>query len=282
MIKNSTTKTVIGIVCLVVVGIGMMVYTLLPALSDFRNSIYGLIISCVVVAGIILYLIFSKRINQPILGKITTASYGVLYILFCIIDLGKIEALFFLIYSVVNIAITIYIYKKTRKEYKSIWILGALAYLSTTLVVLRVKSITGEFNLTFLIPSIIIAVIVFIPCLIFGIKSHKSRRSIEKLICIPFLGLLGGFAIPWLTISSMNVYLDFSEPTYVEYVIIDKDVRTGSRQVTTYELEVKNESESFTIGVSEEAFYDYEIDDTIVLSIYKGAFNQPYYIHDLF
>lgn len=278
--NKNIVKTVIGIVCLVVIGFGMLVYFLLPALSDFRNSIYGLIISCTVVAGIILYLILSKRINQPLLGKITTASYGVLYILLCIIDLGKVEALFFLIYSAVNIAITIYIYKKNLKEYKSIWIFGALAYLSTVLFVLRVKYITGEFNLTFLIPSIIIAAIVFLPCLIFGIKSHKSRRSLEKLICIPLLGLFGGFIIPWLTISSMNVYLDFSEPTYVEYVIIDKDVRTGARKVTTYELEVQNESGSFTIGVSEEAYYDYDINDTIILSIYNGAFNEPYYIHE--
>ena len=30
----------------------------------------------------------------------------------------------------------------------------------------------------------------------------------------------------------MNVYLDRSKPTYEEYVIIDKDIRTGARQIT--------------------------------------------------
>ena len=37
---------------------------------------------------------------------------------------------------------------------------------------------------------------------------------------------------------------------------------------------------SFTIGVSEEVYYDMEINDSITLSIYKGAFNEPYYIHE--
>ena len=56
--------------------------------------------------------------------------------------------------------------------------------------------------------------------------------------------------------------------------------RAGSRQITTYELEVKKDDTTFTIGVPETTYYNYEINDTITLSIYTGAFNEPYYIHE--
>ena len=117
------------------------------------------------------------------------------------------------------------------------------------------------------------------PCLIYGLVQYTLNKDLEKLICIPLLGIFGGFALTWLTISSMNVYLDTSTPTYVEFVIIDKDIDTGARQITTYEFEVKNEDTEFTIGVSEKTYYEYEINDIITLSIYKGAFNEAYYMH---
>ena len=78
----------------------------------------------------------------------------------------------------------------------------------------------------------------------------------------------------------MNVCLDTSKPAYEEFVIIDKNVRTGARQITTYEIEVQKGDTIFTIGISEDAYYDYEISDTITLSIYSGAFNEPYCIHE--
>ena len=79
----------------------------------------------------------------------------------------------------------------------------------------------------------------------------------------------------------MNVYLDTSLPTYEEYIIVDKDIDAGARQVTNYKLEVKKGDTTFTIGVPETTYYRYEINDTIRLSLYEGAFNDPYYIHEI-
>ena len=152
--------------------------------------------------------------------------------------------------------------------------------ITTIIFVLRVEYINGEFNLTFLIPAIIVAAVAFVPTLIYWLVRHTIHKDLENLICIPLLALFGGFGLTWLTLGSMNVYLDMSKPTYEEYVIVDKDVRTGARQITTYEFKVIDGEKSFTIGVSEEVYYDMEINDSITLSIYKGAFNEPYYIHE--
>lgn len=279
---NKKEKILLGIiiVLIIILGFGLLVYSLLSELSDFRNSIYGLVIKYTIFLGLIAYLSLSKRIDMPIIGKITIWIFGLLYVLFGFIDIGRIEALFFFIYSIANIIISIYLYKKTGNEYKSIWMIGAFSYLITAVFCLRVEYINGEMNPGFLYSAIIVAIIIFLPCLIYVLKTFKINRDVEKLICIPLLGLLGGFALTWLTLASMNVYLDTSEPTYEEYIIIDKDVRTGARQITTYELEVQKDDITFTIAVSEVVYYDYEINDMIVLSIYSGAFNEPYIIHD--
>ena len=280
MTKKEIVYLVINSLVILTIGLGLFVYFLLPELSDFRNSIYGLIVYFLVLAGIILYVTLSRKISMPLLGKITVWVYGLLFLLSGIFDFGRIEMLFFFIYAIINVCIAIYLYKKHGIAYKSVWLFGVFSYLSTAFIVLRVKYLHNEFTSPFMWVAIIVSIIVFIPCLIYAIKYYMPYREWENLIGVPLAALLLSFAVVWLTVSSMNVYLDTSDPTYEEYAIIDKDIIAGSRQATTYELEVKKDDTTFTIGVSETTYYDYEINDTIKLSIYSGAFNEPYYIHE--
>ena len=280
MTKKEILYLVINSLVILIVGLGLFVYFMLPELSDFRNSIYGSIVYSLILVGIILCVTLSRKISMPLIGKITVWGYGLLFILLSIFDFGRIEMLFLFIYSVINVCITIFLYQKYGVAYKSIWLFGVLSYFTTIVVVLRVKYLHGELNSTFLWSTIIVSIIIFVPCLIYGIRYFKLYRDWEKLIALPLVALLGGFVLTWLTVASMNVYLDTSAPTYEEYTIIDKDIKAGSRQVTTYELEVKKDDTVFTIGVSEIAYYSYEVNDTIKLSVYNGAFNEPYYIHE--
>ena len=278
--KNENIYFAINCLVILIVGFGTFIYSIHPDLSDFRNSIYGLIVYFLVLSGIILYVTLSRKISMPLLGKITVWVYELLLLLSGIFDFGRIEMLFFFIYAIFNVCIAIYLYKKHGIAYKSIWLFGAFSYLSTALIVLRVKYLHDEFTSPFMWVSIIVSIIVFIPCLIFVIRYYKRYGVWETYIGLPLASLLCSFVFLWLTVSSMNVYLDTSYPTYEEYVIIDKDIRAGSRQATTYELEVKKDDTTFMIGVSEKTYYDYEINDIIRLSIYSGAFNEPYYIHE--
>lgn len=280
MTRKEIIRMIVIISLMAVLGFGLLLYTLLPELSDFRNSIYGLIIIFLAISGVILYVTLSKKISMPKLGKITVWTFLGLIILLRVLNWGKIEALFCFIYSIINVAITIYIYRTTGKEYKSIWLFGVFSYLSTVVFTLRTQNINDDWWITLVVPAIVVAAIVLVPCLVYGIQEFRIYRDWEKLICVPLLGLIGGFIFTFLTISSMNVYLDTSKPTYEEFIIIDKDVRTGARQITTYELEVQNGDTVFTIGVSEESYYEYDLNDSITLSIYSGAFNEPYYIHE--
>lgn len=278
--KNEKIYFVINCLVILILGFGAFIYFIHPDLSDFRNSIYGSIVYFLLLTGIILGVTLSRKISMPLVGKITVWGFGLLFILLSIFDFGKIEMFFFFVYTIINVCVAIFLYQKNGIEYKSIWLFGVFSYFTTIVVVLRVKYLHGEFNSFFLWSSIIVSLIIFVPCLIYGIKYFKLYRDWEKLIGLPLAALIGGFLITWLTVASMNVYLDISVPTYEEYVIIDKDIKSGSRQVTTYEFDVKKDDTVFTIGVSEAAYYNHDVNDTIKLSIYKGAFNEPYYIHE--
>ena len=275
--KNENIYFVINCLVILIIGFGVFIYSLHPDLSDFRNSIYGLIVYFLVLSGIILYVTLSREISMPLLGKITVWAYGLLFLLSGIFDFGRIEMLFFFIYAIINICVVIFLYKKYDIGYKSIWLFGVFSYLTTAFIVLRVKYLHDA---PFLWLAIIVSIIVFIPCLIYAIIYFMPYRDWENLISVPLAALLISFAVVWLTVSSMNVYLDTSAPAYEEYIIVDKDVKAGSRQVTTYELEVKKGDTTFTIGVSETTYYSHEVNDTIKLSIYRGAFNKPYYIYE--
>ena len=280
MTKKEIIYFVINNLVILIAGVGLFIYFLLPELSGFRNSIYGLIVDFLLLAGIILGVTLSHIIGMPLLGKITVWVYGLLFIFLSIFDFGKIEMLFYFIYAIINVCMTIFLYQKYGIAYKSILLFGFFSYFTTAVVVLRVKYLHSEFDSIFLWLAIIVSLIIFIPFLIHGIKYFKLYRDWEKLIWVPLVALLCGFVLVWLTVASMNVYLDTSTPTYEEYVIVDKDIKTGSRQVTTYEFDVKKDDTIFTIGVSETAYYSHEVNDTIKLSIYNGAFNEPYYIHE--
>lgn len=237
-----------------------------------------LIFVILVISGIVLYITLSKKIDMPGLGKITVWAFVGLLILLNVLKWGRIEALFMFIYSIINIAVAIYIYKKKKKVYKSIWLFGFFSYFSTVEFALRAHNINDDWWATR--PAVVVAVIVLIPCLVYGIKEFRNYKDWEKLICTPLLGLMAGFGLTFLTLSSMNVYLDTSKPTYDEFVVLEKDIRTGTKRSTSYELKVQRGDTIFTIDVSEESYYDYEINDQVTLSLYNGAFNQPYYIHE--
>lgn len=125
----------------------------------------------------------------------------------------------------------------------------------------------------------IVSVIAFVLCFVYGLKCFLSYRDVKKLILVPLAGLLGGFVLTWLTAESMNVYLDPSDSVYEEFVVIDKNVRHRRRGID-YEFKVQNGDNAFYLDVSEKTYCDYEINDTIILSLCDGAFGEPYYIYE--
>lgn len=67
-------------------------------------------IDFLILTGVILCLTLSRKISMPLLGKITVWGFDLLFLLSSILNLGRIEALFFLIYALINVGVAIYLY----------------------------------------------------------------------------------------------------------------------------------------------------------------------------
>lgn len=287
---KSSKKLTPNSMILVCIMVALLVYSLLPSLRDFRNSIYGNIVVVIILGAYAAYLTFSKNNKKSVLGIITIWTYICIRILFVILGvaltgfthLRKVNLIVSLVYTIFNVVVSIFLYIKHKKseEYKFIWGFGFLAYLPNMIIVIQTNHINGDFNWTFVIPAIVVAVVAFIPALIYGIKKYKSTHSLDKLIAVPLAALLIGFVATWMTVSSMNVTMDFSTPSYENFVLVDKDVRTGARRMTTYIFTVQSGDTTFDIDVDDYDYHNHEINETIMLSKYKGAFNEPYYIYE--
>ena len=108
---------VINCLVILIIGFGAFIYSIHPDLHDFRNSVYGLMVYFLILAGIILGVTLSRTINMPLLGKITVWAYGLLFILLSVFDFGRIELLFFFIYAVINFGVAIFLYKKYWRKH---------------------------------------------------------------------------------------------------------------------------------------------------------------------
>ena len=122
MSRKDIFRLVAGILFFTVVAGGFLCYCGLPQLSDFRNSVYGDTVALTFIFAVLLYIALSRKIGLPLLGKITVLGAGIVCLLSAVLNLGRGEALFYLAYSIVNISVAIYLYRKTGVEYKSVWI----------------------------------------------------------------------------------------------------------------------------------------------------------------
>lgn len=280
MSRKSTWKTILIIVSIFMFCIGFLIYSLHPKLTNFRHTIFGFCINCLPIIALVLYFTCDKRRKVHVLGKINLWLFLALYISLSFLNLGKIEALFLFIYSIFNVITAIYLYKTKKKGHAIVWPFGCLAYLAIIIQILKVEFINKNSDLKFALISTIITIIFFIPYLAYTIHKFVSNKNYGELINKPLIALIIVFIFSFVTITSLNFYLDNSTPNYEEYQIIDKDIQVGAKKITTYEFKVKKGDTVFTISVSELTYYDYEINDLIVLTIYSGAFNAPYYIFE--
>lgn len=260
-----------------IVGVPLVVMGI-HALDSTTNPVISEVLPLVVLLLAVLFVTLSKKIGMPAVGKITDWGFIAVLILMWVLDLGKIELLFLFIYSIINILVAVCLYKATGKGYSSIWLFGVLAYLITVFAS-RVTMVNGDMNPTFLICSIVGAVIALIPCLFFAKKDYQANKKTSGFITWFLLGILCGFFLTGTTVTSMNVYLDSSAPIYEQCVIIEKDVDSSTNSMS-YKFKVQKGEESFTIEVDRETYHDCQINDGIVIARYEGAFNQPYYVYE--
>ena len=263
-------------------------YNLSPLLVDFRNSILGLLLEKAVIVAVICFVCFNKKNKIPKICKVILFMYPILTLALSLLGLGRISYLIMLIYAFICFGTFAYYKLKKKKEFVSVMVVGLLSFITSVFPTMMTEFVDNEFP--FWIPALIIFIIVIVLSILLSIKYYKDneykmdiyrkKKTRSDLIAWNVVAAMMGFVIPWMLICSLNFILDTSSPTYIEFEIVDKDIDSGSRRVTTYNLELENEGNNIRIAVSEVDYYNYEIGDEILISIYEGAFNERYYFHD--
>lgn len=87
------------------------------------------------------------------------------------------------------------------------------------------------------------------------------------------------FAVPLLTLQTINYTFDSSNEEKFEYTIIDKESRisTGRYSTRRYYLKVIINGNIEELKVESYVYHSYEIDDTIELTYHEGYFGYSYY-----
>ena len=249
-------------------------------------QVIGSIIRCVLIDGVIIWLIFSKTFENTLLEKITVILYGILYTLFSFVQIPKVALGAYIVYSFFNVGVSIYSYYKNKQSAFGVWIFACLSAITITKIVFGLEYVGSDLH--FWLPSLIVAIVIFVISLIVVLKIYFSKKAEgdltpeyrNNLISIPIAGILFGFCVALMCISSFNYIFDFSQPIKQTYTVIEKEVVGGVGVPYTSTLFLKDGNNEVKISVGNDVYEKYEIGGEIVISLYQGAFNVPYYVYE--
>ncbi len=255
---------------------GLVFYLNSPKTLEFRNSIVGKLLLCSVITAICLVVAFLKSNEIPWLGKSALIGFSILYTLFNFVSIGRYTLLVFYIFGIISIIIAIYLYFRKHVSYSSIICVGCFSLLSAFMVVLDLKTVS---DFTFLLPTLIPTAVLTIISIFLTIK-FSEKLSKQNRVFVPLAALMFSFFGIWMSLNLFNFVFDNSLPSYETYEIIEKEINTGGRSPTTYDLTVKNNEREFEISVSETSYYSVSVGEQITITFYEGALKEAYYVYE--
>ena len=104
-------------------------------------------------------------------------------------------------------------------------------------------------------------------------------KSRSELIMACILLVILCFILSFMSVSAINYAFDSSSTT-VSAQVLDKNVQSGARQVTSFYLEVKIDETEIKIRVPVEIYHSAEVGDNVEIKLYNGAFGYSYYIYE--
>ncbi len=279
--KPKLKKDIMMYLCLIAGSIGLMLLFNLPALQSVRDSLAFVIIIRMVISLIPLYFTWiHKSKPEPVIAKLlsTLVAISIWFPLFLqssqaitIIDM----VLFFLLLGYI-----IYLVLAKKSTFKVVNFEAMYFGLSMLLMMGDYTYVDNSGGIHFWQASLIVAIIAGVISVVLlkkGVISLKYDRKFDK-VSVVILTFFAAFAISWATASNLNYALDTQEPIEYIAVIEDKDMDLNTKSADEYELKLTFDDKTIKLNVSQSEYYAYEIGDKFPIKLYKGAFNDPYYI----
>lgn len=255
----------------------LWLFNLLPALQPIRDSLAFAITGRIIISGIIVYFTWFHSSKPNLLGSIISTTVAVL---FWLPLLPISNQVLMIIRIAITLAVFVYMaimFFVMKKWFGVIIAEALLLVLLLALDMLDYEYLNNPNSFHFwLIPLILSVIMTILSIILILLDKIDMRRS--DLIALPFIVFIAIFFISMSVICNLNYALDTNEPIEKSAIILDVDIDAGARQATTYEFYLLIDEKKIKLNVSQSEFYKYEIGDSYPVKIYKGAFNEPFYI----
>jgi hypothetical protein len=157
-------------------------------------------------------------------------------------------------------------------------IIGLILFILPVSTVNRFEYL-GNTNFVWLY-SAIIGVLFTLIAIILVIKYKDDIQEHENIYFIPLLTMMASVIFFGLSALFFNYVIDDSSLSDILVEIIDMDIDTGYRSLTTYDLTIVYNNEEYVIGTSQSMYYQLEIGDEITITYYEGAFGIEYLVYE--
>lgn len=281
--KKSRVSSILHpvILCSLIItaSIALFVYSIHPALKEFREHIVTKLITKTILSAVIICFTVFDKSEMTKYGKVLSFLFASIPWLSIIVPSLQIYLLVLTAYFFIVFAYIVIKYLKNLKQFGILnfeaAILGVILASSSTLYTFYDTSNGLHFWKISLVIGIIAAVISFYYAKIDVLELTKSLNLVFTPILICFLF----FSITWITAMNLNYALDTHKPTQQIATIVDKDVDTAGKS-RDYTFTLNLDGRVFDLNVSSSTYYDYEIGEEFTVEYRQGAFNHPFYIEN--
>lgn len=256
-----------------------MFVELRPELQPLRDSAAYDILFRLVISGLILYFTFfrKKKPSRPALTALVAAAWLPWQIL--VLPFPKLTVACVTLLGFSGVGILVYEQIRFRKHtepllYVTMFVLLLTVTFAQDYTFVDVPNSFRYWQLS-LLSALVCGAGAF--WLVFrGILVLKDDRMSEK-IAFGLGGLMLGFFLMYPLPQNLNYILDTSKPVYYQMPVVDKDINTGGKS-TTYYLYLEFRGQEISMTVSQSDYYRYALGDLVPVTLYQGAFDDPYYI----
>lgn len=274
--KKNYTSTIFTIAFFV-----FILFEILPVTKPLRDSNMFLLIIKSAFSVAILYFMWFDKNKPPLFEKVVLSVYALTPWLVLFISARIVILLEIIIFYILVVRVLTFYFKR-QKYSQTVICLMAFIILMMLLDMDNFTFINNDGDLHFWQLSVITAIIATIATIILITKKILFFDEKQKFYrySAPLFVFVVAFMMSWTSINDLNYALDYSKPTLNVGMITDKKVTRTSKNYRRYILIVSVNGGEKEFYVDDTEYDDRKIGDFMRITLYKGAFNDPYYHYD--
>lgn len=269
------------LIVIIFLFIGFSFFFLSPLTLPLRETFVYQLAFRGVIALFLVYFMVKKpsKGNKWLENAIFIGIHSLLWGSLLPIDTRRL-LLIFMSFSLISLLLLVYTYFKTKTLNNSLFVSVIFVYIIAVYPVLRITALDGKTS-HFWQHALSFGVFMAGFCVILIRKyPHLINEKQDKYFA-PILVMMVGFITMFLSLNSLNYTLDQSEANFVNGVVIDKDVDSGYRSITSYEVTLLlDNNQEIRLNVSQDVYEDSSLGESITINTYQGFFSIPYYIYE--